>query len=63
MKRSGAPVPDGATAVVMVEDTELVEGRSDLVKINKGSSEGQDIREIGSDLPKGDLVLEKVAVG
>ncbi len=53
---TGGPVPDGADAVVMVEDTEKVgEGR---VKICKSSSPGQNIREIGSDISLNEIVLK-----
>ena len=46
---TGAPVPEGADAVVQVEDTLLVrsaeEGKKELeIKIMKAPSVGQDIR-------------------
>ncbi len=62
---TGAPLPPGANAVVMVEDTDLkgttddgteewlVEIRTDEVRSN------ENIREIGSDIQAGDLVLRK----
>ncbi|KAJ3100029.1 hypothetical protein HDU96_010477 [Phlyctochytrium bullatum] len=60
---TGAPVPDGADAVIMVEDTELVEddGKGDekLVKILATARAGQNIREPGSDVAVGDVVLRK----
>lgn len=62
---TGAPLPPGANAVVMVEDTELksttddqkeekvVEIRTDEVKAD------ENIREIGSDIKAGEIVLKK----
>ncbi|KAF0290935.1 Gephyrin [Amphibalanus amphitrite] len=52
---TGAPLPAGADAVVMVENTRLVEaspdGRRELrVEILAAPAEGQDIRPIGSDM-------------
>lgn len=60
---TGAPVPLGADAVVMVEDTTLLErdavsGEEELVKILKQPIDGQEIREEGSDFPTGSLVCE-----
>ena len=86
-------LPEGADAVVMVEDTELISVKSgddlfnhegkqniehhiekhghesrqqqkadeeeDKVKILISVRSGENIREIGSDVMKGDLVLEK----
>ena len=59
---TGAPVPQGADAVVQVEDTELVESDDDgriekKVKILASPKPGQDIRAIGFDVSKGQQVL------
>ncbi|XP_071705689.1 molybdopterin biosynthesis protein CNX1-like [Rutidosis leptorrhynchoides] len=58
---TGGPIPDGADAVVQVEDTELVESVSSepkrvriLVKTNKGV----DIRPVGCDISKDAIVLK-----
>ncbi|MBA3379664.1 MAG: molybdopterin molybdotransferase MoeA, partial [Chloroflexia bacterium] len=52
---TGAPVPRGANAVVPVEATELAE---DHVVIHQEDVQpGANIRPIGSDIQKGDLVL------
>ncbi|CAI9260344.1 unnamed protein product [Lactuca saligna] len=58
---TGGPIPDGADAVVQVEDTERVETASSepnrvriLVKINKGV----DIRPVGCDISKDAIVLK-----
>nr|XP_050847334.1 gephyrin [Vespula vulgaris]XP_050847335.1 gephyrin [Vespula vulgaris] len=59
---TGAPIPDDATAVVQVEDTKLILKNSDNteekeIEILTVPKEGQDIRPIGCDLQKGELVL------
>ncbi|GAB1866256.1 Gephyrin [Camponotus japonicus] len=60
---TGAPVPDGATAVVQVEDTKLISKSSnnmeeEEIEIMTQPVEGQDIRPIGCDIKKGSLVLK-----
>lgn len=59
---TGAPVPEGADAVVMVEHTELdgaVDGVEETVQILQTVSAGNNIRPIGSDLAQGSVVLPK----
>lgn len=62
---TGAPLPPGATSVIMVEDTVLKtmtdDGKEEKqVEINAdGIQEGENIREIGSDIKSGDAVLSK----
>lgn len=52
---TGAPVPEGATAVVMVENTEDFGGS---VRINQSVvSAGENIRPVGSDMRAGDLLV------
>ncbi|KAJ3149304.1 hypothetical protein HDU86_007027 [Geranomyces michiganensis] len=69
---TGAPLPPGATAVVMVEDTVLVESSPDgLTEISvqilggvsggSGIVVGTNVREIGSDVAKGSTVLPRGA--
>lgn len=53
---TGAPIPDGANAIVMVEQTE-VDG--DELTVNISVPVGNHIRPIGDDIPKGELVFEK----
>ena len=53
---TGAPVPDGADAVVMVEKTEKGDG---VVKIFTDSWDGQNIRMAGEDVAEGDHILHK----
>ena len=55
---TGAPIPDGADSVVMVERTEQQENES-VVTIKEEVSEGQHIRRSGEDLKPGDLVIPK----
>lgn len=61
---TGAPVPNGATGVVKVEDTRLVETSEDgkeekKIEILVAVKNGANIREIGSDLAAGELLLAK----
>jgi molybdenum cofactor synthesis domain-containing protein len=56
---TGAPVPDGADAVIPVEDTEERGGR---VHLKRGVEPGENIRPIGADIATGDLVLAKGTV-
>lgn len=51
---TGAPVPSGADAVVMVELTEEQDG---YVNITAGVESGSNIRPVGQDLVSGQLVL------
>eukprot|EP00178_Gracilaria_changii_P004135 TRINITY_DN163_c0_g1_i2.p2 TRINITY_DN163_c0_g1~~TRINITY_DN163_c0_g1_i2.p2 ORF type:complete len:394 (-),score=43.89 TRINITY_DN163_c0_g1_i2:7758-8939(-) len=53
---TGAPVPEGADAVVMVEHC-LCEGGKLMFTKQLDVEQGQDIREIGSDVAAGELVL------
>jgi molybdopterin molybdotransferase len=53
---TGAPLPKGADAVVMVEDTAKGDGG---VRILRPARVGDNIGEAGEDLKKGDLALEK----
>lgn len=58
---TGGPVPDGADAVVQIEDTEQVTSSSDglkWVRILIGVSKGCDIRPVGCDIEKDALVLK-----
>ncbi|PWW78389.1 hypothetical protein C7212DRAFT_357045 [Tuber magnatum] len=62
---TGAPLPPGATAVAMVEDTVLKsmteDGKEEAeVEILADRMEdGENVREVGSDVMKGDVVLKK----
>lgn len=52
---TGAPVPEGADAVIMVEDTEAV---GEIVTVLVPATAGQHIRPAGSEIPRGQRVLE-----
>ncbi|WAR19582.1 GEPH-like protein [Mya arenaria] len=61
---TGAPVPEGADAVVQVEDTLLErsteDGTTELeIKVMVAPTVGQDIRKVGSDIAEGEKVLQK----
>ncbi|KAF3915171.1 Gephyrin [Dactylellina cionopaga] len=64
---TGAPIPPGATAIVMVEDTRIAktteDGKEELeVEIlASGLEPMENIREIGSDVKAGDVVLKRGA--
>uniref|UniRef100_A0A2N9J1U7 Molybdopterin biosynthesis protein CNX1 n=1 Tax=Fagus sylvatica TaxID=28930 RepID=A0A2N9J1U7_FAGSY len=58
---TGGPIPDGADAVVQVEDTEQIENgsvESKRVKILVQTSKGVDIRPVGCDIEQDALVLK-----
>ena len=62
---TGAPLPPGATSVIMVEDTVLKtmteDGKEEKeVEIRaEGVKEGENIREVGSDIAQGSVILGK----
>jgi gephyrin len=62
---TGAPLPPGATSVVMVEDTILKtmtdDGREEreIEILAEGIKPGENVREIGSDIKKGDVILRE----
>ncbi|KAJ0962934.1 hypothetical protein J5N97_028056 [Dioscorea zingiberensis] len=58
---TGGPIPDGADAVVQIEDTKQVTSSSDglkQVKILVGVSKGCDIRPVGCDIQKDAIILK-----
>jgi putative molybdopterin biosynthesis protein len=56
---TGAPIPRGANAVVMLEETEL---NDDDLRVHSSTVEGENIMKAGSDIRKGETVLRKGAV-
>lgn len=62
---TGAPLPPGATSVIMVEDTVLKtmtdDGREEreVELLADGVQEGENIREIGSDVKAGSVILHQ----
>ena len=53
---TGAPIPEGADAAVMVEDTER-EGNE--LRVFSGVNVNENVMKLGSDLKKGTIVLKK----
>ncbi len=53
---TGAPVPEGATAVVMVEKTSSGEG---FVNVRSEVKPGENIRKTGEDFKNGEVVVKK----
>ncbi|PBK67026.1 hypothetical protein ARMSODRAFT_1020992 [Armillaria solidipes] len=60
---TGAPLPAGADAVIMVEDTELLttddDGEEVEIRLLAKVDMGENVRAAGSDVKTGDLVLQK----
>ncbi|KAH7136486.1 MoaB/Mog domain-containing protein [Dactylonectria macrodidyma] len=62
---TGAPLPPGATSVIMVEDTVLktiTEDGTEEKEIElqiEGIKEGENVREVGSDIKEGTTILNK----
>jgi molybdopterin molybdotransferase len=56
---TGAPIPKGADAVVMVEDTEKV---GEGVRVFQGTPPGENIRRAGEDVKKDDRVISTGSV-
>ncbi|XP_047066434.1 molybdopterin biosynthesis protein CNX1-like [Lolium rigidum] len=58
---TGGPIPDGADAVVQVEDTEQLAAAPDgakRVRISATVAEGHDVRSVGCDIEKDSVVLK-----
>jgi putative molybdopterin biosynthesis protein len=53
---TGAPIPEGADAVVMIEYTER---KGDSVLVRQAVSHGENVMKAGSDICKGETVLKK----
>lgn len=62
---TGAPLPPGATSVIMVEDTVLIsktedgQEERDVELLADNVKQGENIREVGSDVKEGALILQK----
>lgn len=58
---TGGPLPEGADAVVQVEDTcmtkDVVDGKR-VVEISKHATPSEDVREVGSDMAAGECVMK-----
>ncbi|KAG9457381.1 hypothetical protein H6P81_001889 [Aristolochia fimbriata] len=58
---TGGPIPDGADAVVQIENTEQIEDPSNVlkkVKICTRVTQGRDIRPVGHDIEGGSTILK-----
>lgn len=53
---TGAPMPEGADAVVMAENTERKNGE---IHVYSSVAKGENVMKVGADLKKGEIVLEK----
>ena len=58
---TGAPLPEGADAVVMVEDTNFIDSANE-VEILSSVANGENVRTIGEDIKKGDLIVKNGAL-
>jgi molybdopterin molybdotransferase len=56
---TGGPMPDGADAVVMVEDTARVPGEENAVEIFAAARTGQHVGRKGADISPGDVVVRR----
>ncbi len=56
---TGGLVPEGADAVVRIEDTDLPDDSSDSVKIHVSIAPGTNIRPAGEDIRRGETVLQQ----
>ena len=54
---TGGMIPDGADAVVMIENTQRVDG--DSIEVLRPVAEGENVIQIGEDIRRGDTVLER----
>ncbi len=56
---TGAPLPPGADAVVMVEESERLAGAdgAQQVRIRRAAAPGQDLRPVGADVAQGAVVV------
>jgi molybdenum cofactor synthesis domain-containing protein len=54
---TGAPVPDGADAIVMVEDTSSDAGDGGFVAVSRAARAGDHVRQAGGDLEVGDPAI------
>lgn len=56
---TGAPIPTGADAVIIQEDTEPAVGNGDSVVIKTVSVPGENVRPRGQDISQGTTILER----
>src|SRR5476651_2328872 len=58
---TGGVIPRGADAVVMIEQTELIEQGSPRIELRRAAAAGQFISYAGSDIARGETVLRRGA--
>lgn len=57
---TGAPLPSNSDAVIMVEDTSLIiKDDITFIKLNKKVEKHENVRQIGSDIQKGNLIIKE----
>ena len=55
---TGAPMPEGSDAVIMVEKTEPLNPEADIIQVSEAIEPGNHIRRAGDDIQPGQKVLE-----
>jgi len=58
---TGGVIPRGADAVMMIEQTELIEGDAPRIEVRRPASPGQFISYAGSDIARGETLLRRGA--
>jgi putative molybdopterin biosynthesis protein len=58
---TGGVIPRGADAVVMIEQTELIEAEPPRIELRRAAAPGQFISHAGSDIARGETLLRKGA--
>jgi putative molybdopterin biosynthesis protein len=58
---TGGAIPRGADAVVMIEQTELIEQRTPRIELRRAAGAGQFISYAGSDIARGETLLRRGA--
>ena len=56
---TGGVIPRGADAVVMIEQTELIEGGGPAIELRRAAAAGQFISYAGSDIARGETLLRR----
>ena len=56
---TGGVIPRGADAVVMIEQTELIEGGAARIELRRAAAPGQFVSYAGSDIARGETLLRR----
>src|SRR6185312_14812198 len=59
---TGGVIPRGADAVVMIEQTELIEGGEPAIEVRRAVAPGQFVSYAGSDIARGETLLRRGTV-